>query len=384
MSSPRPRPCAAPLLLLLALSVLTGCPAAPPSPPPPDAGPGAAPDAGSPPDAGVLPEPFEVVAFDDVRISSLSGEPNFQNAFAAIDWGTFPKARVTLKVSLRSTCYPFDGWAQNPPPQGESWPADCDAFDRNFEFVLDPPEAAGDPPGVELVRAITPFGGPLEFEVDVTDVANGLPGAHTLQVHITTWSDASGAVSGSAGGWNVSASVEVVPGEAPRKVLAVIPLFNGNVTTGGDGPELSFELPEGTLISHLDYRATGHGGGAVTSGCIGPAEEFCKRTHTLFADGVEADAFDPWRTDCDQLCTLATHTWPSGSSFQYCEENPCGALSSVRAPRANWCPGSVTEPWPLEPVAWTTAGPHSFRWNISRVEQGGSWRVSAHVFAYGL
>jgi hypothetical protein len=43
-------------------------------------------------------------------------------------------------------------------------PADCDAFDRNFEIALDEPDAdSGAPPGLELVRAITPFGGPLRL-----------------------------------------------------------------------------------------------------------------------------------------------------------------------------------------------------------------------------
>ncbi|MBX5484020.1 MAG: hypothetical protein IRZ16_19520 [Myxococcaceae bacterium] len=371
------------LLGVCVLSLLMGCPA----------GTGESPDAGSPDadtpatDAGTdagTPAPFTLTAFDNARITSKSGEPNFQKVETEIDWGTAPKEKVTLVVDLASTCYPFESWQQNPPPQGENWPADCDAFDRNFEFILDPRKEAGDPPGVELVRAITPFGGPEHFEIDLTDVANGLPGKHRLISTITTWSDASGQVTGSNGGWNVTARIDVVPGKAPRRVLAVIPLFNGSVTTPGQGPAIDFALPEGTLVSRLEYRVTGHGGGTGDSSCIGPAEEFCRREHVLSADGVELTRFTPWRNDCKNLCTLTHYSPPSGGAgFDYCLENPCGAIASVRAPRANWCPGSVTPAYAEEPAAWSTPGPHQFQWSIEQIADGGSWRLSAVVFAYG-
>src|SRR5690606_17743400 len=125
------------------------------------------------------------------------------------------------------------------------------------------------------VRAITPFGGPLDFEIDVTDVANGRPGAHELAVSIATWSDASGQVTGSNGGWNVTARFEMVPGPAPRNVLAVTPLYDGSQTTP-DSPAVELEVPAGTTSSRIEYRVTGHGG--VAFGCgTSPAEEFCQR-----------------------------------------------------------------------------------------------------------
>src|SRR5688500_4973109 len=146
-------------------------------------------------DAGVEtgPAAYAVPVFDAVRISSDAAQTNFQQAAAEFDFGTGPFTKVTLVVDLGTTCYPFDSWKDNPPPAGQNWPADCDAFDRNFELSLDPPadEKIG-PPALELVRAITPFGGPLHLEVDVTDVANGRPGKHQLRVVIPTWSDAAG------------------------------------------------------------------------------------------------------------------------------------------------------------------------------------------------
>ena len=74
---------------------------------------------------------------------------------------------------------------------------------------------------------------------------------------------------------------------------------------------------------------------------------------------------------------------PSGQNFQYCQENPCGAIQSVRAPRANWCPGSVTPPRVEEPAAWGAPGAHSFSYDIDTIDGSGLWRVTAVVFAYG-
>jgi hypothetical protein len=69
--------------------------------------------------------------------------------------------------------------------------------------------------------------------------------------------------------------------------------------------------------------------------------------HTLTADGTAfVAAKKMWRTDCKNLCTL-TKGGPFGD---YCKENPCGAPESVRAPRANWCPGSETAPLTAERI----------------------------------
>ncbi len=357
--------------------------------------PPATPDAGTPVDVPVVTDrpaedagaadvpPVTLTVFDDARITSQSGQPNFQKVRAPVELGAGPFARVTMIVDLRSTCFPFENWRTNRPPTGQNWPADCDAFDRNFEFTLDEPTAMGQPPAIELLRAITPFGGPLHVEVDVTDVFNGLPGVHTLQSSIPTWSDGAGRVSGSNGGWNVSAHFEVVRGPAPRRVLAVLPLLN--LSHGSDTPDRDypFTLPAGTRSARIEYRVTGHGGGAVERpACIGPAEEFCQRDHTITVDGATLDPVTPWRADCQDLCTLVTNDAGIGPR-QYCLENPCGALASVRAPRANWCPGSPTEPIVFTPESLNTPGMHTFHYGINRVAATGSWRTSALVFAYG-
>jgi hypothetical protein len=353
------------------------------SPQPPNDSPGAGGAAGA---GATTAAPSTLVAFSGVRISSDSSQPNFQKADTSIDWGQGPFASVRLVVDLSTTCFPFETWASNPPPSGQNWPADCDAFDRNFEFLLDPPadEATGRP-AVELIRAITPFGGPLHLDVDITDFANGLPGAHVLRTTIATWSDSSGTVSGSHGGWGVTTKIEVVPGPAPRRVLAVVPLWNGSQTAETVLSPLSFEGPSGATDARIELRATGHGGPNTGKGCLGPAEEFCRREIEPRVDGATLEALDPYRNDCDELCTIAHHeadgTGPG--SFDYCSENPCGAISSVRAPRANWCPGSLTPPFVIQADALRAAGPHTFDWSVSRIEPGGSFRLSATYFAFG-
>jgi Peptide-N-glycosidase F, C terminal len=359
----------------VALTV-AGCGSSSPAPHATGAG-GAPSDGGK--EAAAPPKPFTIDAFDNVRISSHSDEPNYQGATANIDFGSGPFKSVTMNVSLGTTCYPFSGWSSDPPPQGQNWPADCDAFDRNFEFSLDdPPSGSSTPPGLEVVRAITPFGGPEQFQVDLTDVANGLPGKHALSVLITTYSDAAGQVSGSDGGWNVTAKIDVVPGKEPRKVLAVEPLYYGSVGAGDVVQPIAFTVPQGTNMARIEYRVTGHGGAAPNSDCIGPAEEFCERTHVVSVDGTQIAKLQPWRTDCANFCTIQTY-----QGMQYCEQNPCGAIQSVQASRANWCPGSVTDPFDLTAPSLKAAGSHTFSWNIESIATGGTWRVSATYFALG-
>lgn len=326
--------------------------------------------------------PYTITALDYARISSRGGAPNFHRVRGDVDFRDGPFSNAKMIVSLDTTCYPFEKWADNPPPQGHNWPADCDAFDRNFEVHLDPPSSSTGAPGLEVLRAITPFGGPMTIEIDVTDLANGLPGRHVAQVTIPTYSDGAGQVSGSDGGWKVTLRFEMTPGPAPRNVLAVVPLLDLDHTSDTATRTIAVETPAGTVDSRIEYRVTGHGGGAPGSRCIGPAEEFCRRTHSIFVDGALIDTLDAWRENCDDLCTI-THQGPANGGFDYCLENPCGAIQSVRAPRANWCPGSVTPPAVWNVAELNMPGSHTFGYRISEVLPGGVWRVSATYYAFG-
>jgi hypothetical protein len=356
-----------------------------------DAGADAAPtDTASPVDAG----PAAITVLDNVRIVSDSAKPNFQKATATLTLpaGTF--AQATLVLDLSSTCFPFSNWSSDKPPSGQYWPADCDAFDRNFETLLGDPSAPTGTPRIELVRAITPFGGPEHIEEDVTDILNGLqamdgatPKPRTFEVDIPTWSDGAGKVSGSAGGWNVTAKLLLTTGAAPRHVVGVVPIIDGNFGSDAKWPSNPFTLPAGTTKARVDYRATGHGGANdPSSDCGGPAEEFCKRTHHAAFDGTKQPDFEPWRSDCSKLCqwTTGDATFPfGGASAGYCKENPCGDPSSVRAFRANWCPGHETAPISWTPAQLSTAGAHTFDFSVDGIFAGGTWRVSAVAIAYG-
>jgi hypothetical protein len=332
-------------------------------------------------DADPPPGPVEgrvvVPVFDNAHIVSVQDEPGgfFQRAVSTIDWGTDPVRRATLRVELRSPCYPFENWTR--PPLGHRWPSECDAFDRNFEFVMLPAEGSG-LPGVELVRAITPFGGPMTFEVDITPVVLAHPGERTIEVHIATWPDGEGQVSGSRGGWYVDAEVVLVPGAPARPLLAFVPLINHSLGFGAEVPPIPFEVPEGTAEAWIEYRTTGHGGGAIGASCIGPAEEFCRRFHTIFVDETPLQVWEPWRTDCASYCTRV-----QGERFEYCGENPCGSIQSVEASRANWCPGAITPPEVLRSRTLLQPGPHTFRYEVEGVVEGGSWRTSAFFVAWG-
>jgi hypothetical protein len=319
-----------------------------------------------------------------VSLSSSEESTFHQTAFAPMDFGTEPVARATLHIQLESPCFPFEGWKTQTTSPGHFWPDACDAFDRHFLISMDGEDGGvgnGMAPGIELTRAITPFGGPLAFDTDVTDLVNGLPGEHTLRVEIPTYGDPEGKVTGSKGSWIVSASLSLEPGPAPREVLAVVPLVYSPQTSATPEP-FTFETPEGTTSARIEYRATGHGlGNGSLPACIGPAEEFCRRTHTLSVDGAEVASFDPWRTDCATLCTLTQNDSGNGIK-QYCAENPCGAIASVRASRANWCPGSVTPPFVLDDASLAVPGEHQLSLEVDTLAEGGNWLISATFFAY--
>ena len=331
--------------------------------------------------------PYTVTLLDHAHIGSDSSKPDFQRASAPnVLLANGPFSNVNLVVDLTSPCFPFSNWQTDPPPSGQNWPADCDAFDRNFEMSLvDPQEVdassavvAQPLPALELVRAITPFGGPEHIEQDVTDAFNAITTPRTFQIIIPSYSDSAGQVSGSNGGWYVSAHLDVTPGAPPRNVLSVTSLIYDSLGSNESGQTttLPFTLPGATTSTTIEYRVTGHGGATDTTGeCIGPADEFCKRTHVVAIDGKTIDTVIPWRQDCQTLCTLTD----AGAPFTYCQQNPCGDPNSVRAPRANWCPGSETQPIVYNPQL--TPGDHQMSFTINNI--AGDWRVSATVYAYG-
>jgi hypothetical protein len=80
---------------------------------------------------------------------------------------------------------------------------------------------------------------------------------------------------------------------------------------------------------------------------------------------------------------VATQERADGSSFEYCAENPTGAMGSVRAPRANWCPGALTPPFTWDVPGFTRPGAHSYYFEIPDAHPEGVWRLSAAVYLFG-
>lgn len=325
------------------------------------------------PEPSLPSEPATLVILDNARIGSKPQQPSYQRVTGVVALPDQAVGKAKLVVDLETSCFPFAKWQTEPPPPGENWPASCDAFDRVFEIsMLDP--------AIEVVHAATPFGGPLHIEQDVSDIVNALKGStRTFEAYISTYSDASGKVSGSNGGWNVSMRLELDSSSPPSNVIAVVPIFRGAITEGATDHAFPFLLPPGTKSARIEYVTSGHGLGTVSdAACIGGAEEFCKRTHSITIDDGPSAPKSAWRDDCDELCTM-TAGGPGGRS--YCAENPCGAPQSVRAPRANWCPGSVTKPWVFEqPLG---PGAHTLTVRVDEIAAPkGAFRVAAHAIAY--
>src|SRR3954471_5590976 len=134
------------------------------------------------PDVSPVRTRFTIDALTAARIGSENGNgwPNVGEVYADVDWKQGPFAAVKLAVDLGTPCYPFETWAANPPPSGQSVPADCDAFDRSFNAFIDDGPGVASPVPFEIMHAITPFGGPEHLEIDLTDLANALPGKHRL------------------------------------------------------------------------------------------------------------------------------------------------------------------------------------------------------------
>ena len=347
-----------------------------------DGGAGGGGSVDAPAEVIAYPPPFSIPALSAARVGSQgsTGWSTIGQAFADVDWKEAPFAQVDLVVDLDTACFPFDKWSADPPPPGQSWPADCDAFDRNFNVFID--DGGGAVP-YEVIHAITPFGGPEHLAADVTDLANALPGRHRLRVDLVSFSDPQGLVTGSNDGWTVSARIDVTPGAAPRHVLAAVPLFAGRVVAGDPLPVVSWSVPDSATSGRLEYRTSGHGQGPRDPRCVGPSEEFCDRRHQIFVDGATVEDIEPYREDCATLCTLA-HQGPPDAGLDYCQENPCGDPASVRSPRANWCPGSMTPPFAWQDIpALAVPGTHTFSFQVSGIGTGGFWYASAIYYAYG-
>ncbi|TBX65968.1 GLPGLI family protein [Flavobacterium silvisoli] len=236
-------------------------------------------------------------------------------------------------------------------------------------------------PVVELMRFFTPF---------------GVKQYNTLQLKDKTWaenafyrqdiSELRSLLSGKEiwvgvtignydkGGHKVSVNMTIHPEEESKTInTRIIPLFcttnimemagqeYGTMFNNDKGLEIKFTLDKPMKNAKLRYITTGHGGWEN-------GDEFVPKKNTIYIDGKEAFSFTPWRQDCGsyRLSNPASGNFPNG-------------LSSSDYSRANWCPGTVTNPITID-LGNLEAGNHTLQIKIPQGQPEGnsfsSWNVS--------
>ena len=205
---------------------------------------------------------------------------------------------------------------------------------------------------LELLRAVTPFGGNAEWTEDVTDLAPLFTWSHPVSVTLDT----------AEGAWEVDLSIVFEPGPPPREVRQVVPLFDqADYRTASDVIALLVRMPTGVSTAAVRYRFTGHS--TTGTGC----DETCERTASISIDRTPRLELTPWRTDCASFVAAS----------------PLGDPAVVSLARAGWCPGDLVRTGVSDVSPWLTGLDLLFDMEIPGVDPTtGSWRVSAVLVLY--
>jgi GLPGLI family protein len=236
-------------------------------------------------------------------------------------------------------------------------------------------------PIVELMRFFTPFGVKqynnlqlkdktwaenVFYRQDISDLRSLLSNQEVwIGINIGNYDK---------GGHKVSANI-TIHNEEESKVTPtqIVPLFctnnimemagqeYGTMFSSDKGLEVTFILDKPMKNCKLRYITTGHGGWEN-------GDEFVPKKNTIFLDGKETFSFTPWRQDCGsyRLSNPASGNFPNG-------------LSSSDYSRANWCPGTVTNPVFID-LGDLKAGNHNIQIKIPQgLPEGSSfssWNIS--------
>lgn len=236
-------------------------------------------------------------------------------------------------------------------------------------------------PVVELMRFFTPFGVKqynnlqlkdktwaenVLYRQDVSDLRSLLSNQEVwIGINIGNYDK---------GGHKVSANI-TIHDEEENKVTPtqIVPLFctnnimemagqeYGTMFSSDKGLEVTFKLDKPMKNCKLRYITTGHGGWEN-------GDEFVPKKNTIYIDGKETFSFTPWRQDCGsyRLSNPASGNFPNG-------------LSSSDYSRANWCPGTVTNPIFID-LGDLEAGNHNIQIKIPQgLPEGSSfssWNIS--------
>jgi len=236
-------------------------------------------------------------------------------------------------------------------------------------------------PIVELMRFFTPFGVKqyntlqlkdktwaenVMYRQDVSDLRTMLSGKEVwIGINIGNYDK---------GGHKVSANITIHNEEETKsKPTQIVPLFctnnimemagqeYGTMFSSDKGLEVTFILDKPMKNAKLRYITTGHGGWEN-------GDEFVPKKNTILLDRKEVFSFTPWRQDCGsyRLSNPASGNFPNG-------------LSSSDYSRANWCPGTVTNPIFID-LGDLEAGNHTLQIKIPQgLPEGNSsssWNVS--------
>lgn len=236
-------------------------------------------------------------------------------------------------------------------------------------------------PVVELMRFFTPFGvkqyNTLQlkdkiwaenvfYRQDVSDLRSLLSNQEVwIGINIGNYDK---------GGHKVSANITIHDEEESKVIpTQIVPLFctnnimemagqeYGTMFNNDKGLEVTFQLDKPMKNCRLRYITTGHGGWEN-------GDEFVPKRNAIFLDGKETFSFTPWRQDCGsyRLSNPASGNFPNG-------------LSSSDYSRANWCPGTVTNPIFID-LGNLETGTHSIQIKIPQgLPEGSSfssWNVS--------
>jgi len=236
-------------------------------------------------------------------------------------------------------------------------------------------------PVVELMRFFTPFGVKqynnlqlkdktwaenVLYRQDVSDLRSLLSNQEVwIGINIGNYDK---------GGHKVSANITIHDEEESKVTpTQIVPLFctnnimemagqeYGTMFSSDKGLEVTFKLDKPMKNCKLRYITTGHGGWEN-------GDEFIPKKNTILLDGKETFSFTPWRQDCGsyRLSNPASGNFPNG-------------LSSSDYSRANWCPGTVTNPIFID-LGDLEAGNHNIQIKIPQgLPEGGSfssWNIS--------
>jgi hypothetical protein len=224
---------------------------------------------------------------------------------------------------------------------------------------------------IELIRFVTPYGGPATYEVDVTALAPLLHGRQTIRGFISTY--------GAKPSWTLSLSLTyTAEGVGQRRPVFARHLFlHAHVSAEQPWLRALIDIPENLDQPRLRLLTTGH----ATDGLA--QHEFSSCPHVLRIDGQEVARWRPWSE--------------AGGPLR--DRNPMAGRSVVGGreirssdfDRTGWHPGMEVTPLVI-PLPELTPGEHRVELQILDIRpQGppapdgkrhhGYWAVSAIVIA---